>query len=112
MQNPIKGKQSKKGRKVGSLGREDAELLTTKDHSTMIPSTAWKLLVVLSFIATMVMYAETVLIPAIPDIISDFNVSYGTSSWILTTYLISGAGLRDGSLLCWVCLKHLLIANH
>ena len=39
----------------------------------------------------MVMYAETVLIPAIPDFISDFNVSYGTSSWILTTYLISGA---------------------
>lgn len=91
MQNPIKGKQNKKGRKVGSLGREDAELLTTKDHSTMIPRSAWKLLVVLSFIATMVMYAETVLIPAIPDIISDFNVSYGTSSWILTTYLISGA---------------------
>lgn len=39
----------------------------------------------------MVMYAETMLIPAIPDLISDFNVSYGTSSWILTTYLISGA---------------------
>jgi MFS family permease len=39
----------------------------------------------------MVMYAETMLIPAIPDLINDFNVSYGTSSWILTTYLISGA---------------------
>lgn len=39
----------------------------------------------------MVMYAETMLIPAIPDLINDFGVSYGTSSWILTTYLISGA---------------------
>jgi MFS family permease len=39
----------------------------------------------------MVMYVETMLIPAIPDLINDFNVSYGTSSWILTTYLISGA---------------------
>jgi len=49
------------------------------------------LLVILSSIATMVMYVETMLIPAIPDLINDFNVSYGTSSWILTTYLISGA---------------------
>jgi MFS family permease len=39
----------------------------------------------------MVMYAETMLIPAIPDLIKDFRVSYGMSSWILTSYLISGA---------------------
>jgi MFS family permease len=31
------------------------------------------------------------LIPAIPDLIKDFHVSYGMSSWILTSYLISGA---------------------
>jgi MFS family permease len=37
------------------------------------------------------MYAETMLIPAIPDLISDFHVSYSTSSWILTAYLITGA---------------------
>src|SRR5215212_10218921 len=39
----------------------------------------------------MVMYAETMLIPAIPDIITDLNISFGMSSWILTAYLISGA---------------------
>ena len=39
----------------------------------------------------MVMYAETMLIPAIPDLIKDFNIPYSTSSWILTTYLITGA---------------------
>jgi MFS family permease len=39
----------------------------------------------------MVMYAETMLVPAIPDLINDFNISYSTSSWILTTYLITGA---------------------
>jgi MFS family permease len=39
----------------------------------------------------MVMYAETMLIPAIPDLIRDFHISYGNSSWILTTYLIAGA---------------------
>ena len=39
----------------------------------------------------MVMYAETMLIPAIPTLIKDFHVSYGLSSWLLTAYLISGA---------------------
>lgn len=39
----------------------------------------------------MVMYAETMLIPAIPDLVREFNVSYSMSSWILTAYLIPGA---------------------
>src|SRR5579863_2011778 len=56
-----------------------------------ISSSAWKTLAILSLIATMVMYAETMLIPAIPDLIKDFHISYGISSWILTTYLIAGA---------------------
>jgi MFS family permease len=30
-------------------------------------------------------------IPAIPDIISDFDITYSTSSWILSSYLTSGA---------------------
>ncbi len=56
-----------------------------------ISPTAWKTLAILSLIATMVMYAETMLIPAIPDLIKDFHISYGMSSWILTAYLIAGA---------------------
>ncbi len=56
-----------------------------------ISPTAWKTLAILSLIATMVMYAETMLIPAIPDLIKDFHISYGMSSWILTSYLIAGA---------------------
>jgi MFS family permease len=39
----------------------------------------------------MVMYAETMLIPAIPNLIKDFDISYGMSSWILTSFLIAGA---------------------
>ena len=39
----------------------------------------------------MVMYAETMLVPAIPDLIKDFNIPYSTSAWILTTYLITAA---------------------
>jgi len=59
--------------------------------SDRIPRSAWKTLAILSLIATMAMYAETMLIPAIPDLIKDFGISYSTSSWILTIYLIAGA---------------------
>jgi MFS family permease len=31
------------------------------------------------------------LLPAIPDIITEFKISYNTASWILTAYLIAGA---------------------
>ena len=31
------------------------------------------------------------LLPAIPDIIEEFDISYNTSSWILSAYLIAGA---------------------
>ena len=37
------------------------------------------------------MYGETMLIPAIPYLIDDFEISYNTSSWILTAYLVAGA---------------------
>ena len=37
------------------------------------------------------MYGETMLLPAIPDIIKEFKIPYDTSSWILSSYLISGA---------------------
>ncbi|MGC2573189.1 MAG: MFS transporter [Candidatus Nitrosopolaris sp.] len=66
--------------------------LTHNTSSQMkIPFYAWKVLGVLSLVATMVMYAETMLIPAIPDLIKDFGTSYSMSSWILTAYLVSGA---------------------
>jgi MFS family permease len=43
----------------------------------------------------MVMYAETVLVPSISSLIKDFNIyiPYSTSSWILTTYLITGGAV-------------------
>jgi len=62
-----------------------------KGLSEKISPAAWKTLAILSLIATMVMYAETMLVPAIPDLIKDFHISYGMSSWILTAYLIAGA---------------------
>jgi MFS family permease len=64
---------------------------STPSSGKIIPLSAWRVVAILSFIATMVMYAETMLVPAIPDLIKDFNIHYSTSSWILTTYLITGA---------------------
>jgi MFS family permease len=49
----------------------------------------WKLLFILSSISIMVMYVETMLLPAIPDIISEFNITYSMSSWIFASFIIS-----------------------
>jgi len=48
-------------------------------------------LIILSGLGLIAMYAETIIPPAIPDFIKDFNITYNTSSWILSSYLIAGA---------------------
>ena len=63
----------------------------TPPSGKKIPVSSWRVVIILSSVATMVLYAETMLVPAIPDLIKDFNITYSTSSWILTTYLITGA---------------------
>lgn len=52
---------------------------------------AWWALTILSSLALITMYGETMLIPALPHLIDDFGISYNISSWILTAYLIAGA---------------------
>ena len=52
---------------------------------------AWMSLAILGSALLIAMYGETMLLPAIPDIIKEFNISYNTSSWILSAYLIAGA---------------------
>jgi MFS family permease len=37
------------------------------------------------------MFDETMILPAIPDFIRDFNISYSTSSWLLSAYIIAAA---------------------
>jgi MFS family permease len=56
-----------------------------------ISKDAWFSLIILSSIALITMYGETMLLPAIPDLVNEFEISYNTSSWILTAYLITGA---------------------
>ncbi|HEX7178258.1 MAG TPA: MFS transporter [Nitrososphaeraceae archaeon] len=82
----MNNKSSNKKNHIGEYSNSNLKITDVK-----IPLHAWKLLGILSCIATMVMYAETMLIPAIPDLINEFKVSYGMSSWILASYLVSGA---------------------
>ncbi len=59
--------------------------------SEKIRTSVWITIAILGSTILITMYGETMLLPAIRDIIRDFNISYSTSSWILTAYLISGA---------------------
>ncbi len=56
-----------------------------------IHESTWITLAILGSTILITMYGETMLLPAISDIIRDFDISYSTSSWILTANLISGA---------------------
>jgi MFS family permease len=65
--------------------------MTGVEKQTNISHSAWTTLVILSCLGLITMYGETMVLPAIPDFILDFNISYSTSSWILSSYLIAGA---------------------
>ena len=45
-------------------------------------------LIILSSTLLAVMFSETMLLPAIPEIMRDFNIPYSTSAWIFSAYLI------------------------
>ena len=52
----------------------------------------WKtVLAVLSCLGVVVMFDELMILPAIPDLIHQFNITYSTSIWILSSYIIAGA---------------------
>lgn len=65
--------------------------MTRVEEQTHINRSAWITLAILSCLGLITMYGETMVLPAIPDFIQDFNISYSTSSWILSSYLIAGA---------------------
>jgi MFS family permease len=56
-----------------------------------ISGSPWLILAVLSCVGLISTFADTMILPAIPDFIRDFNISYSTSSWILASFLITGA---------------------
>src|ERR687893_2174375 len=88
---PLKPDNNVNSNQPNKITCTNNSLSPSPSNSVKISAYAWKMLAILSCIATMVMYAETMLIPGIPDLIRDFHVSYSMSSWILTSYLIAGA---------------------
>ena len=52
---------------------------------------AWFTLAILSSTLLTVFFSETMLLPAIPEIINDFKIPYSTAAWIFSAYLIVAA---------------------
>src|SRR5918996_2139393 len=52
---------------------------------------AWLTLGILSSTLLVVFFSETMLLPAIPEIMKDFSIPYGTAAWIFSSYLIVAA---------------------
>jgi MFS family permease len=82
---------SSKQKNIDKTGTKQSSSPAFTQSSVKISSSAWKTLIILSFLTIMVMYGAIMIISAIPDLIAHFHVSYGMSSWILSSYLIAGA---------------------
>jgi MFS family permease len=59
--------------------------------SVTVNRRAWFTLGILSSTLLVVFFSETMLLPAIPEIMKDFSISYGTAAWIFSSYLIVAA---------------------
>ena len=59
--------------------------------SGKIARSPWIILAILSCVGFMAVFADTMILPAIPDLIRDFRITYNASSWILASFLITGA---------------------
>ena len=82
----MEGEEKKKERK--EIGKHK----TTKTTSIIYSSrSALFILVLLSSTLLVVMFSETMLLPAIPEIMQDFNIPYSTAAWIFSAYLIVAA---------------------
>ncbi|AGO60339.1 MFS transporter [Ferroplasma acidarmanus] len=49
-----------------------------------------RIVALMAFAGTLIVYVETMIVPAIPVFITFFNTTYNNVSWILTAYLITG----------------------
>src|SRR5919107_363271 len=68
--------------------REKNDLI---NETTAVSRHAWLTLAILSGTLLTVFFSETMLLPAIPEIIQDFNIPFGTAAWIFSAYLIVAA---------------------
>ncbi len=63
----------------------------TRIEKQNINRAAWRTLIILSSLGLITLFDETMILPAIPDFIRNFNISYTTSSWLLSAYIIAAA---------------------
>ena len=87
--NDITNNNENEDKYNNSKNKIDEKSITS--YSDKIPKDAWITLAILSLIGLIIVYGETMIIPAIPDLVKDFNIPYNTTAWILTAYLIAGA---------------------
>ena len=87
--NDITNNNENEDKYNNSKNKIDEKSITS--YSDKIPKDAWITLAILSLIGLIIVYGETMIIPAIPDLVEDFNIPYNTTAWILTAYLIAGA---------------------
>ena len=76
--------ESRQQAKEDSMEVEDKTAITVSRQ-------AWLTLAILSSTLLTVFFSETMLLPAIPEIIQDFNIPYGMAAWIFSAYLIVAA---------------------
>src|SRR5918994_652219 len=86
----ITNNKEKESKSKSSKNNFNEKSITTS-YPDKISNDAWITLAILSLIGLVIIYGETMIIPAIPDLIQDFNIPYNTTAWILTAYLIAGA---------------------
>ena len=71
--------------------RKRIEKHRTTKTAVIYSRSARFLLVLLSSTLLVIMFSETMLLPAIPEIMQDFNIPYSTAAWIFSAYLIVAA---------------------
>jgi MFS family permease len=84
MNNNIKNNKYKKIKNY--MRPENVQLFKTNSNRT-----SWFILAILSSTLLAVMFSETMLLPAIPEIMKDFNIPYNTAIWVFSAYLIVAA---------------------
>jgi len=87
--NDIANNNENEDKYNNSENKIDEKSITS--YHVKISKDAWITLAILSLIGLIIVYGETMIIPAIPDLVEDFNIPYNTTAWILTAYLIAGA---------------------
>ena len=66
-------------------------MASDNNNSVLVTRRAWFILAILSSTLLTVFFSETMLLPAIPEIIQDFKIPYGMAAWIFSAYLIVAA---------------------